>query len=816
MSAPEDRFRLFVYVHDDDAAALAVEVLRRVDPESVSVAQGVVSGVATAAELGEVMEHGLLVDVQPIGRVESPVAERDSADARQERARRLKSFLRKGENQPPRRDVFRGSATSDADDDSMMGIEIRRGRPAFKFDDVFTITGRGTVSRSEEEVYEVLIDRPIDAEIRAAFEGLGLKLLSYRAPATYRFALTRRKAADVRNLAFVREVERYGPERTVGDDVVEAVEAEGSTGARTFHLTVHRAQDLDTVRAAIEAEPGAEVLDAGGVAIRFRSSAGAAFLSRLVRRMEVATLNLYEPPRLRADLSRELMGLDALTPPPAGGAWDGTGETVAIFDSGVDATHPDLVNRLAARTRYGRGGEDDLGGHGTHVAGIIAGDGSVPGSSVRGIAPGAKIVSVGMAYGSSEHPHLDMPADLGALLELAVREGAAIVNLSWGEPLGARYEQGALSIDHFTHAHPDVLVVVAAGNEGTAPRGLRELYRVGTPATAKNVVTVGATLGKRPEFAERTWGKWKSGFHDPEGRGPMSGDPDQVAALSSTGPTEWGMVKPDVVAPGTFILSARALGAGKGVVWEGRAEPNDGNGREWYCYSSGTSMAAPAVSGAAAVVRQYLRSAPGAPVPSAALLKAVLIAAAQPVPSRRSAEEQEGIGFPDFDQGFGRVDLRSVLPHPAAPPGRKLLYADVRSGTPGALVSGARQELGEKGVRAYRVAVPPGATAPLRVVLTWTDPPGPSVHNKLRLSVRGPGELLGLGNAGHRFGRNPVMEALAPGRQQFDQHNTVESVHIPAPPPGTYYVRVLAHNTPTPGQGYALVVSGELAEDALA
>jgi hypothetical protein len=91
------------------------------------------------------------------------------------------------------------------------------------------------------------------------------------------------------------------------------------------------------------------------------------------------------------------------------------------------------------------------------------------------------------------------------------------------------------------------------------------------------------------------------------------------------------------------------------------------------------------VAGAAALLRQYLAQERGNPDPSAALLKAMLIAAARPLPSLRPSGSQEDVGYPDFDQGYGRLDLSTLLPCAGAPAGRAMSYVDIANDSAEAL-----------------------------------------------------------------------------------------------------------------------------------
>jgi hypothetical protein len=227
-------------------------------------------------------------------------------------------------------------------------------------------------------------------------------------------------------------------------------------------------------------------------------------------------------------------------------------------------------------------------------------------------------------------------------------------------------------------------------------------------------------------------------------------------------------------------------------------------------------MAAPVVSGCAAVVRQYLREERKLETPSAALLKAILIASARRIRPRDLPEKlRDEIGFPDYDQGFGRVDLTNVLPHDGAPAKRRLEYDDVRGDSSRALAS--RSAPGTLAAsNAYRLTVVDGAKEPLRVVLTWSDWPSDGVQNNLHLKVTAPGGAPVYGNPEHfaaqREALSELQRTLPDGTQvpALDKRNNVEQIVLGQPAAGEWTVEVLAENTPKPPQGYALCVVGEV------
>ncbi|MBB4904963.1 S8 family serine peptidase [Actinophytocola algeriensis] len=257
-------------------------------------------------------------------------------------------------------------------------------------------------------------------------------------------------------------------------------------------------------------------------------------------------------------------------------AWEagftGAGVTVAVLDTGVDQTHPDLADREIAEADFSGSPDNvDHAGHGTHVASTIAGTGAKSGGKYRGVASGARILDGKVlddwGWGTD--------SGIVAGMEWAVQQGADIVNLSLGgtdtpgiDPLEAAVN--SLSEQHGT------LFVIASGNNGE---------RVSSPGSADAALTVGAV--------------------DRE---------DQLAPFSNPGPRLGdGAVKPDVTAPGVDIVAARHADGTIGP----EVEPG-------YTSLSGTSMATPHAAGAAALLAQQHPDYTGAQ------LKALLTASAKP------------------------------------------------------------------------------------------------------------------------------------------------------------------------------------------
>lgn len=650
----------------------------------------------------------------------------------------------------------------------------------------------------EEDVYEVTFNSPINQEIKTKLAKLGLDICSYVPPDTYRLFMNAAQLEKIRKMPFVKDIRRY----TIVDTVTpEILNQEKTEGEKAFDLVLHRAIDLEKVRTIIENTEGTRVTDTAERMIRFYCAPGSPILPALANLPQVMSITPYQPPSLFCDWTRKFLGIDRLS---RADGWNltGRGQIVAIFDSGIDDQHPDLTNRID-RIEAELGAEaNDLFGHGTHVAGIIAGNGTVSNGAITGMAPEAKLVSIGILDANGE---FQLPLDLGKLLQKAVDAGAAIINLSWGFSFQGGYVHGSMTIDQFVYNHPDVLVVVAAGNAGKAPQGFHALKTVGAPATAKNVLTVGACGVDRDQFQGKNWGTIDPGdFPMP----PASQETilsDLVAGPSSRGPTDYDSIKPDIVAPGYYLLSTRAKDAPRDRFLEIYPAFDD-----HYAFLGGTSMATPVVSGVAALIRQYLQEHLDIPRPSANLLKAILIATANPLtPRDQPAGLAEKIGYPDFDMGFGRLDLTHLFPFDTGPNQARPQVIDIANDSPDALASRMPVGSGRRSFNKYQFTREADQTAPLRFVLTWTDVPGSGVQNNLGLEIKGPAGLLWHGNGQHVYLRDPLLDNLiSTGSERFDKRNNVEQVLIQEPQPGEYEVRVRALNTPFPPQGYALCVLG--------
>ncbi|WP_239678490.1 S8 family peptidase [Natronosporangium hydrolyticum] len=426
----------------------------------------------------------------------------------------------------------------------------------------------------------------------------------------------------------------------IPSDAAELVVA-GQLDRRLFNLTALREFGYDDRRgelpllltgvdgapagaAGVEVQRALPVID--GVAAELDKAAAGQFWQDL-------TGGGADPPRtLTAGVATVM--LDGLRQPTlsesapqvgAPAAWDlgldGAGATVAVLDTGIDATHPDLADRVVGAENFTDGEEDDrdLVGHGTHVAGIVAGSGEAsdgaPGGAHIGVAPGADLLDgkVCVEYGCAESWIL-------AGMQWAAEQGADVINMSLGGPAFLDEDPVELAVGELTDEY-GTLFVISAGNDGG-------FGSINSPGTASAALTLGAVASD-----------------------------DELAPFSSRGPLLDGGLKPDLTAPGVEIVAANSADGFLG-------EPGDA-----YTAVSGTSMAAPHAAGAAAILRQQH------PQWGPEQLKAVLMAAAQPHPDLGA--DAQGAGRLDLARAVAQPAVsepasvsfdRQQWPHEENPP----------------------------------------------------------------------------------------------------------------------------------------------------
>lgn len=425
---------------------------------------------------------------------------------------------------------------------------------------------------------------------------------------------------------------------------------------------------------------------------------------------------------------------------------NGDGITVMVYDGGtVMPSHPDLEGRVSVRDESGRSD------HATHVAGTLAGDGKASIGVYAGMAPRAFIQSYGYEYDGSGQFLYTNPGDLENDYNEALNVyGAAIANNSIGTnvapngyPCEWEGDYGATSmlIDAIVRGSlgSPMRIVWSNGNERGSGRCGVTFHTTAPPANAKNHITVGA----------------------------INSNDASMTTFSSWGPTDDGRIKPDVCAPG--CQSNVDLGVTSTVTSGG------------YGSLCGTSMAAPAVTGATALLLQDWQNLfPARSLPSNAVLKVLLT---------HNAMDLGNVG-PDYKFGFGAVRIADTLEF-------------MRNGT---WVQAAIEHDYE-----LRYQVPVTSIGQkLKITIAWDDLPGalntiPELVHDLDLLAISPS-----GTVHYPWTLNPDDPSAPAVRNKPDHRNNIEQVVVDAPELGIWTIVITGYSIPWGPQALAMATTPDL------
>lgn len=464
---------------------------------------------------------------------------------------------------------------------------------------------------------------------------------------------------------------------------------------------------------------------------------------------------------------------------------------VDVADSGIDqgsldpqVIHKDFLNSSGlSRVAYARyvGAFDDDAipldyiGHGTINASILGG---------YNIDSGFPYVDPdGYRFGLGIHPYARLGVtqifapgytnpSFPVMLDKMYNDGARISSNSWGT-YNNTYTTACQAYDSLVRdaqsavpGNQEMTIVFSSGNNG--PGG-----NLTSPGNAKNTILVGASENLRAGV---------------DGCGVDSTGADDISSLidfSSGGPTSDGRKKPDICAPGTHIQGARSQARGynaSGICGPG----NYPSGQSLYTWSSGTSHAAPAVAGGAAIVRQVFQQSVGHP-PSPALIKAYLTNSASYMNGFMA-----GDSLPGANQGWGLMNLGRALD------GVSRLMVDQDQ-----VIQNTGQVITVQG----RIADP---SKPFRVTLAWTDAPGSPAASPIVNDLD-----LQVDFGGNTYFGNHFSGGVSIAGGEADRLNNLESVWAPAGASGDFTIRIVGANIAGDGvpgnadltdQDFALVV----------
>ncbi|WP_293758250.1 S8 family serine peptidase [Vallitalea sp.] len=599
-------------------------------------------------------------------------------------------------------------------------------------------------------IYIISFEGPIDEYMKNDITKLGVELIEYIPNFAFLSRIKSNTISDVSLLPYVNKIVSYQPEYKINPvlkdkkRITRLITPEELT--EEISVKIFTFDDSSILDAYIKEFGGTKIGSTENeVIVKLNPNSLEKFAS-------LNSVKYIEPVieyELFNDKARDYMGVNSIN----NLGHKGNGQVVAVCDTGIDTgvnnsgMHSDFQGRIDSIFPLGRATADDIHGHGTHVAGSVLGDGTSSNGQIKGIAPQAHLVFQSVL--DSNGGLGGLPDDLNSLFQQAENEGAHIHTNSWGAPVNGQYTGSSQDVDEYVWNNKDMIILFAAGNEGDGYSGTA-YNSIGSPGTAKNCITVGATENYRPNMPNTKWGN-------------IGDNPNEIAPFSSRGNCDDGRIKPDIVAPGTWILSTKSSVAPASNYWAGY--------NNYYAYMGGTSMSTPLTAGAVAAARGYMQDVWNH-TPSAALMKAAII----------NGGTDLGFGFPSKDQGWGRVNLADSLKN------KEYEYSDETYN----LATGATQNF------TYTIE---STSTPLTISLVWSDYPGSTAASKalvndLDIKVTSPSGIIYYGN-----------DFTQPYNSSYDRLNNVENIYINSPETGNYSVEVKGYNVPQGPQSFALFAS---------
>lgn len=676
--------------------------------------------------------------------------------------------------------------------------------------------------------YIVQFDHATSSADAKALEDAGATVSHYVPNRAYAITIAAEEVANIQNIPGVYVVTPYHPyykmSTAIRNELLSDEPKQDANTPASFTLMAFAGADI----VKDVASAGAEVTSSQGAGGRqvVTVNADKATLQKMLRMNGVQWVEPTPERQTMNDLAVRHLRVPSFRQSHAG--LDGSGVTVAVTDTGIDFTHrafavdPSQPTSTGLNTRiayyeyrpgsYTEGLPGDVNGHGSHVSGSILGNGALSDTVISSPGSDGPPYSTNQFAGMAPRAKLVMIEDFNSFTDeeqahLAVSHGASIINNSWGanayeySTVSAIWDGLVRDADTNTVGNQALITFFSAGNSGNGESDGTGATAgtIGSPGNAKNVITMGAL--EQPRYANNIMGVF---INDEQYFSDKESDSDwQVASYSSRGPVTPTDLrfKPDLVAPGSFVLSVQSHETTPDDFAEdwSRTDYRFGNVNTGtnYAYMSGTSMASPLGAGVAALAYQYLTNTLSSP-PSPALMKALLIGGAKPVNSLMYRIPAWYETWDIIEDGWGLIDVASSIDGPRIRPGDGITMLDENQTQP--------LQTGEFYSRQVVLGANDGG---LKVVLAWTDQPGTpgndlQLVNDLDLVVYAPNGKVYHGNL---FNDDGVSSYAFNSSDPFlaDPFNNVEVVSIPGGA-GTYTIRVQAYGVPLGPQDFALVI----------